>query len=84
MAVRECTPDLTVIFDVDETTSAARNSGAPDRVERKGPAYHRKVREGFLAQARDDPARHVVLDAARDADAVFARLLAALEARPAR
>lgn len=81
VAVGECEPDLTVIFDVDEETSAGRNSGAPDRVERKGLAYHRKVREGFLAQARDDPARHIVIDAAPDADAVFARLLAALEAR---
>jgi dTMP kinase len=80
VAVGACTPDLTVIFDVDEQTSAARNSGAPDRVERKGLAYHRKVREGFLAQAHDDPARHIVIDAAPDADAIFARLLAALEA----
>ena len=73
-------PDLTVIFDVDETTAAARNRGARDRVERQGADYHRKVREGFLAQAKARPQAHLVVDAAPDPEAVFARLLAALEA----
>ena len=81
VAVGECVPDLTVIFDADELTAAARTSSDPDRVERKGADYHRRVRDGFLAQARSDPDRHLVLAAALDPDAIFAKLLAAIKAR---
>ena len=45
-------PDITMIFDVDLETGAARISETPDRIEQKGDGYHRKVREGFLEVAR--------------------------------
>jgi dTMP kinase len=68
-------PDLTVIFDVDEQVAATRLSPLLDRMELKGVEFHRRVREGFLSQAEGERSRHLVVDASRDADAVFADLV---------
>lgn len=89
VAVGATCPDLTVIFDVDETTAAERIGAADDhlslfadRMERKQQAFHQRVREGYLEQARTAPAgTYALVDATADADAVFERLLAAIEAR---
>jgi dTMP kinase len=67
-------PDLVVIFDVDEATAAHRLNPLLDRMERKGADYHRRVRQGFLDQARDEPDKHLVIDARGEPDAVFDRL----------
>ena len=74
-------PDLTVVFDVDEATAAARLSPLLDRMEQKGSAYHRRVRMGYLAQAEADPQRYLVVDARDEPGVVFERLLAGLAAR---
>ena len=68
-------PDLTVIFDVDGEVAGTRLDPQPDRVEQKGAAYQRQVREGFLEQAAADPDRYLVIDASPDADGVFAAVL---------
>lgn len=90
MAVAECAcgprtggtwPDVVVIFDVDEATAATRLNPLLDRMEQKGAAFHRKVRAGYLAQAKRDPGRHIVIDARKDEDAVAEALAAALCAR---
>lgn len=78
MACGEARPDLVVIFDVDERDAAKRLSPLLDRMESKGAAYHRKVRAGFLAQAKAEPARHAVIDAGRDQEAVFSAMMNAL------
>lgn len=44
-------PDVTVVLDVDLETAAGRMNRDLDRMEQKGGAYHRKVREGFLKLA---------------------------------
>lgn len=81
VAVGGCWPDLVVVFDVDDQTAARRLNPLLDRMELKGAAYHRKVREGYLRQAAADPARYAVVDARADADAVFDRLRAAVADR---
>jgi dTMP kinase len=83
IALRECWPDLVVIFDVDQRTAAARLSPLLDRMELKGAEYHRTVRQGYLEQARLEPKRYLVIDATADADTVWARLLAGLQQRVA-
>lgn len=90
-------PDLVVVFDVDEETAATRINpllrerefnADKDRMEAKGAAFHRRVRQGYLDQAADDPDRYLVIDAAAEPDAVFDELVAGLEhkltAAPAR
>jgi len=81
VAVGRFMPDLVVIFDVDEVTSARRLSPLLDRMEQKGLDFHRRVRAGYLAQATREPARHLVIDASREPDEVTAELLSALAAR---
>lgn len=81
IAVGECWPDLTVLFDVDEHVAATRLNPLLDRMEQKGVDFHRRVRQGYLDQARTEPDKHMVIDASKDADNVFATLTAALAKR---
>lgn len=80
-ALRDCWPDIVVVFDVDEATAATRLGPLLDRIEQKGSAFHRTVRQGYLDQARQDPQRYIVIDARADADTVFARTVEALRER---
>jgi dTMP kinase len=80
VAVGECWPDLTVIFDVDEKTAAKRLNPLLDRMEQKGAAFHRRVREGYLEQHRHAPDKYVVIDATADEETVYQRLLTAIDA----
>lgn len=70
-------PDVTFILDlpVEEGLRRAAASGAEQRFESKGAAYHEKVRQAFLDIARSDPARCAVIDASGPADEVAARIL---------
>ena len=56
------------MLDLDPEIAAQRLSGTPDRFESADAAFHRRVREGFLAMAVQEPSRWLVLDAARSAD----------------
>jgi dTMP kinase len=71
-------PDLTIILDVDLKTAAQRMNRDLDRMERKGGGYHSRVREGFLKLAEGRP-DFVVIDAARDPDAVHKEVVAAVQ-----
>lgn len=53
-------PDLTFLLDVDVEVGL-RRSRRKDRMERKSIAFHRKVRRGFLALARKNPSRMIVI-----------------------
>ena len=55
-------PDRTYLVDLDPSVGRARQSHAPDRMEREAMDFHRRVREGYLELARADRARFVVLD----------------------
>ena len=74
-------PDLVLLLDVDLDTSARRLDRPLDKLENRGDAYRRRVREGYLAEARRDPDRTCVIDAAAGIDAVAARIRAAVGER---
>jgi dTMP kinase len=65
-------PDLTVILDVPVATGLGRRQdmAGRQRYERMSGAFHERVRAGFLALARAEPERCVVIDANRPADTV--------------
>ena len=65
-------PDLTVILDVPVATGLGRRQTAPgsQRYEQMARAFHERVREGFLALARAEPGRCVVVDATRSVNVV--------------
>ena len=79
VAIGAIWPEVTVIFDVDEHVAATRLNPLLDRMERKGIEFHHRVRQGFLAQAQNEPDRHLVIDASAEPPMVFQRLLAALQ-----
>ncbi|MCE9591528.1 MAG: dTMP kinase [Planctomycetes bacterium] len=90
IALRDCWPDLVVIFDVDEATASARMNpllrpqefaADKDRIEARGDGFHKRVRQGYLEQARLDPQHHVVIDATPAPDEVFTRLVKAIGER---
>jgi len=80
-SIGACRPDLVCILDVDEDTAASRLNPLLDRMEQKGADFHRKVREGFLQQAREMPDAYAVIDATQGPDEVFTQVRAALERR---
>ena len=71
-------PDLVVVFDVDWKTAQSRMVRALDRMEQKDAEYHRRVREGYLEQARSQPDKYLVVDSTAQPEAVFAALTAGI------
>jgi len=59
------TPDLTILLDMDPLAGLNRRTRSADRLEAEPAEFHLRVRAGFLALAAADPARYLVLDAAR-------------------
>jgi dTMP kinase len=88
-ATENTIPTLTVYLDIDVETGLRRkqqDSGAGDawnRMEAETLAYHRRVREGYLTMAGEQPERWLVVDAGQAVDAVQqavrARVIVALE-----
>lgn len=79
-------PDLTLILDLPVEAGLARaagRGGGEDRYERMDVAFHERLRQGFLEIARREPARCVVIDAARSEDEVHAQIIAAVRDRMA-
>ena len=65
-------PDLTILLDADPAIAAHRVVGRsdPDRLEREVGAFHAALRAQFLALAKGEPDRFVVIDADRPVEAV--------------
>jgi dTMP kinase len=73
LVVGDFSPDLTLVLDVPVEAGLARAAarrGVEGRYETFGPAFHQKVRDGFLAIAAAEPQRCVVIDATGEIDAV--------------
>jgi dTMP kinase len=83
VATRGLLPDLVVLFDIDADAAARRLNPLLDRMEAKGREFHRRVREGYLEQARTNPQRFAVINAARGPDEVWVDLIRVLEERSA-
>jgi dTMP kinase len=80
----ETRPDLTLILDLPVDAGLARaaaRSHAETRFEAKGEAFHQRLREGFLAIARVERDRCVVIDAAQPVEMVEAAIWAVVESR---
>lgn len=74
-------PHLTLLLDVPTERGFARLRRSHDRMERKERAFHRRVRAGYLALAKREPRRFVVVDAARSPEQIQAQLQAVVAKR---
>lgn len=79
-------PDLTLIFDLDARAALERARGRDSttprdetRFEQEDLPFHDRVRQGYLALAREEPARCVVLDARGSVPLVQQRVVACVE-----
>ena len=59
------TPDLTILLDMDPMAGLSRRTRSADRLEAEPADFHLRVRGGFLALARAEPDRYLMLDADR-------------------
>lgn len=84
-------PGLTLLFDVPvalglqragkrnvATARADAAAGADGRYESMGESFHTRVRDGFLAIARAEPARVTVIDSSKPVEDVAAAVVAAM------
>ena len=69
-AVAGCVPDRTYLLVLPQEDAQARvaGRGERDRMESAGEAFERRVAEGFLRIAEEEPERVVVLDARRSVE----------------
>ncbi|MGB3537489.1 MAG: dTMP kinase [Mesorhizobium sp.] len=91
VAVNGTVPDLTLILDIDPAEGLARATArrgehaVADRFEKETLAIHQRRREAFLAIAKAEPGRCIVIDAAAPSEsvenAITAAVFAALEQR---
>lgn len=81
--IRADHPDLTLILDLDPKVGLARSKGGErgeDRFEKKGAAFHARVRAEFLSIAEREPQRCRVIEADQSPEAVLEQALAHVEA----
>ncbi len=65
-ATQGLTPGLTVLLDAPvEVCFARKGTDKRDRFEQEAIAFHRRVREGYLKLAADEPQRWLVVDASQ-------------------
>lgn len=77
-------PDLTILLDLPADAGLARaraRGGRADAYERLDLAFHERIRDGFLALARREPERCVVIDATAPIPAVARAVRAAVRDR---
>lgn len=68
-------PDITLLLDLPAEEGVARVR-VKDRLDSEPLEFHEKVRNGFLAEAKLDSTRWVVIDARNDPDTVLSHCLA--------
>ncbi len=71
IATNGLTPDLTILFDVDTEVAQTRVGNEKDRIEAAGIDFHKKVREGYLKLATNNPLRIKVVNANNSIDTVY-------------
>jgi dTMP kinase len=70
-------PDLSFVLDLSQEAAAGRIERALDPMERQPEEFRQALRRGYLDEARRQPDRIFVIDAARPVDAVQADIRAA-------
>lgn len=87
LASRGLSPRITLLFDLPVEKGLERafrriagreEASREDRFEREHLDFHRRIREGYLAIARQEPDRVKIIDASRDIETTRREVLAIL------
>ena len=68
-------PDITLIFDIDIETSMSRVGKEKDRMESAGVEFFKKVREGYLDIAKNNPDRVKLIDGSNSIEEIHQKVL---------
>lgn len=74
-------PDLTLFLNLSPEEAFKRKGGADgtDRLELSGMEFHKKVYEGYLELARENPKRFAVIDASGTKEQTSGKIIAVLK-----
>lgn len=84
LAVGDCIPDITFVFDVDAATAESRmqrETRKSDRMEQQPAEFYERVREGYRELAMQEPKRVVVIDGTGDVDEIEREIWKTLSSR---
>lgn len=71
VATESLIPDKTFILDISLKERLQRlGEKNLDRLEMEAVAFHKRVREGFIAMAREEPERMVIIDGSRSSEEI--------------
>jgi len=68
------TPDMTLLFDIEVEKGLSRTNAQKDRIEMRSLDYHNKVRQGYLALAKEEPKRIKVIQVDAPKEKIFERV----------
>ena len=71
LATGDTKPDLTFVFDVSTEIAQLRVGDEKDRMESAGIEFHKKVRQGYLKIAKQEPHRVKIVNADNCIEDVF-------------
>ena len=81
IATSSLKPDLTFIFDIDIDTAQKRVGKNKDRMESAGIEFFKRVRNGYLEIAKQEPERVKVLDGSKSIETIHNELLEILQTK---
>ena len=78
-AVEDLVPDLTVVVDISAAEGRRRRGDVHDRLESEEDTFHEAIRQHFLAMARGNPQRYLVVDGTQPPEQIHAEVMARLD-----
>lgn len=81
LATGDFLPDLTLVFDIDVETSQKRVGDVKDRMESIGVDFYRKVRNGYLDIAINEPNRVKVINSKDSIENIFEQVKSLIKAK---
>lgn len=79
IAVNGLKPDLTIVFDIDIETSMQRVGKTKDRMESAGSEFFNRVRNGYLAIAKEEPNRVKIINSADTIENIHKQVVGLVE-----
>ena len=81
LAIQNVIPNITFLIDipVEEGLNRIKRTRDMDRIEQEDIDFHKRLRDGFLKIAKDNPERIVVIDGMQNPDKIFEQILTVLK-----
>ncbi len=74
-AIRDCIPDITLLFKLDPTVGISRIKRAQDRLEKEKLDFHKRVYEGYLEIENNNSDRVMGIDAGQSIETIHREII---------